>query len=123
MLLIAQRRVGQVRARIATETRESLSEMTAITQETLSVSGILLAKSFNQQKAEVYRYTDENHTQISLQIRQTISGQWFFAIVGIILSMLEPAEGCLIDDWSHGTCCPHPSVPQWTTGAELDHET
>ena len=50
LLVIAQRRVGQVRARIATKTQESLSDMTAITQETLSVSGILLAKSFNRQR-------------------------------------------------------------------------
>ena len=70
VLVIAQRRVGQVRARIATKTQESLSDMTAITQETLSVSGILLAKSFNQQKTEVGRYTDENHNQIRLQIQQ-----------------------------------------------------
>ena len=56
VLVIAQRRVGQVRARIATKTQESLSEMTAITQETLSVSGILLAKSFTRQQAEIDRY-------------------------------------------------------------------
>ena len=59
-LVIVQRRVGQVRARIAGETQESLSEMTAITQETLSVSGILLSKSFNRQRTESARYGDEN---------------------------------------------------------------
>ena len=64
VLVIAQRRVGQVRARIAGKTQESLSEMTAITQETLSVSGILLAKSFNRQKSEIDRYADENQNQI-----------------------------------------------------------
>jgi ATP-binding cassette subfamily B protein len=48
-MVIAQRRVGQVRARIAGKTQESLSEMTASTQETLSVSGILLSKSFTRQ--------------------------------------------------------------------------
>jgi ATP-binding cassette subfamily B protein len=98
VLVIAQRRVGQVRARIATKTQESLSDMTAITQETLSVSGILLAKSFNQQKTEVGRYTDENHNQIALQIRQTMSGQWFFAIVGIFLSVI-PAVIYLVAAW------------------------
>jgi ATP-binding cassette subfamily B protein len=98
VLVIAQRRVGQVRARIATKTQESLSDMTAITQETLSVSGILLAKSFNQQKTEVGRYTDENHNQIALQIKQTMSGQWFFAIVGIFLSII-PAVIYLVAAW------------------------
>ena len=88
VLVIAQRRVGQVRARIATKTQESLSDMTAITQEALSVSGILLAKSFNQQKAETGRYEAENLNQIDLQVRQQMSGQWFFAMVNIFLSII-----------------------------------
>jgi ATP-binding cassette subfamily B protein len=88
VLVIAQRKVGQVRARIATKTQESLSDMTAITQEALSVSGILLAKSFNQQKAETARYEAENENQISLQVRQQMSGQWFFAMVNIFLSII-----------------------------------
>ena len=88
LLVIAQRRVGQVRARIAGETQESLSDMTAITQEALSVSGILLAKSFNQQRSETQRYGAENRNQIRLQVRQQMSGQWFFAIVQIFLSII-----------------------------------
>ena len=97
-LVIAQRRVGQVRARIAAKTQESLSEMTAITQETLSVSGILLAKSFNRQQAEIGRYSDENDNQITLQIRQQMSGQWFFAIVNVFLSVI-PAVIYLVAAW------------------------
>lgn len=97
-LVITQRRVGQVRARIATATQESLSTMTAITQETLSVSGILLAKSFNQQRTEVERYASENHTQIGLQVRQQMSGQWFFATVQVFLSII-PAVIYLVAAW------------------------
>jgi ATP-binding cassette subfamily B protein len=88
ILVIAQRRVGQVRARIATQTQESLSDMTAITQETLSVSGILLSKSFNRQGTEVARYSGENDNQVRLQVRQAMSGQWFFAMVQIFLSSI-----------------------------------
>lgn len=88
ILVIAQRRVGQVRARIATKTQESLSDMTAITQETLSVSGILLSKSFNRQNTEIGRYSDENDNQIRLQVSQAMSGQWFFAMVSIFLSSI-----------------------------------
>ena len=88
VLVIAQRRVGQVRARIATKTQESLSDMTAITQEALSVSGILLAKSFGQQRAETARYEAENDNQVRLQVSQQMSGQWFFAMVSIFLSII-----------------------------------
>ncbi len=98
VLVIAQRRVGQVRAKIATKTQESLSEMTSITQEALSVSGILLAKSFTQQKAETARYSAENENQISLQVRQQMSGQWFFATVNIFLSII-PAVIYLVGAW------------------------
>jgi ATP-binding cassette subfamily B protein len=98
VLVLAQRRVGQVRARIATQTQESLSEMTAITQETLSVSGILLAKTFNRQPAEIARYASENDRQIMLQVRQQMSGQWFFAVVGVFMSVV-PAVVYLVAAW------------------------
>jgi ATP-binding cassette subfamily B protein len=98
ILVFVQRRVGQARARIATKTQESLSDMTAITQETLSVSGVLLAKAFNQQDAEVARYHDENGRQIRLQIQLAMTGQWFFAIVNVVLSVI-PAVIYLVAAW------------------------
>jgi ATP-binding cassette subfamily B protein len=85
-LIIVQRRVGQVRARIAGETQESLSELTAITQETLSVSGILLSKSFNRQRTESARYAEENRNQVRLQVRRAMSGQGFFAVVQVLMA-------------------------------------
>ncbi len=98
ILVIAQRRVGQVRARIAGKTQESLSDMTAITQEALSVSGVLLAKTYSRQRAETKRYADENRTQIDLQVRQTMSGQLFFALVQVFLSAV-PALVYLVSGW------------------------
>ena len=98
ILIVVQRRVGQVRARIATKTQESLSEMTAITEETLSVSGVLLAKAFNRQDAEVERYAGENRRQIGLQVQQAMAGQWFFAVVNVVLSVI-PAVIYLVGAW------------------------
>ncbi|WP_298867944.1 ABC transporter ATP-binding protein [uncultured Microbacterium sp.] len=88
VLVVVQRRVGQVRARIAGQTQESLSELTSITQETLSVSGILLSKSFNRQRTESARYQDENRNQVRLQVRQAMSGQGFFAVVQVLMSSI-----------------------------------
>ncbi|SFI24765.1 MULTISPECIES: ABC transporter ATP-binding protein [Microbacterium] len=85
-LIVVQRRVGQVRARIAGQTQESLSELTSITQETLSVSGILLSKAFNRQRAESARYQDENANQVVLQVRRAMSGQGFFAVVQVLMA-------------------------------------
>lgn len=88
LMVLLQRKVGQVRAKIASKTQESLSEMSSITQESLGVSGILLAKSFGRQASEIGRYENENKNQIGLQVRQTMSGQSFFAIVQVFMSSI-----------------------------------
>ena len=90
LLALVQRRVGQRRARIATKTQESLSELSAITQEALSVSGILLAKSFTRQQQETDRYAAESDKQLRLQVRQEMTGQGFFASVQVFL-LIVPA--------------------------------
>lgn len=98
LLVYVQRKVGQVRARIAGETQESLSEMTAITQESLSVSGVLLAKTYSRQREETERYANENRNQIALQIRLMMSGQGFFALVNVFFSAV-PAVVYLVSGW------------------------
>ena len=55
--------------------------MTAITQETLSVSGILLSKVFGRGDAEVDRYGEANREQVRLQVHQAMTGRAFFALV------------------------------------------
>ncbi|MDN4483110.1 ABC transporter ATP-binding protein [Demequina lignilytica] len=103
-LVAVQRRVGRVRARIAARTQESLSELTAITQESLSVSGILLSKVYNRQRLESRRYAAENANQIRLQVQQAMTGQWFFGLVTVIMSSVPAviylAAGLLIANGS-----------------------
>src|SRR6201994_4076705 len=52
--------VGERRRRVSRSTQESLASMSAITEETLSVSGVLLAKVFGNQARDVARYQGEN---------------------------------------------------------------
>src|SRR6478609_11169903 len=78
--VLFSRRVGRARRRARRETQASLATMGSITQETLSVSGILLAKVFGRQEHEVDRYRAENAHQADLQIRQAIVGRSFFAV-------------------------------------------
>ena len=77
-------RVGKVRREVRGETQKSLADMTAITEETLSVSGILLSKTFGQQEASVGRFRDVNAKLAALQIRQAMVGRWFFMIIGTV---------------------------------------
>jgi ATP-binding cassette subfamily B protein len=61
--------------------------MSAITEETLSVSGILLSKAFGRQRYEIGRFQEENERLTGLQIRQTMIGRSFFAVVGTFFSI------------------------------------
>jgi ATP-binding cassette subfamily B protein len=88
-------RVGKVRQRIAKHTQESMAEMSAITQETLSVSGILLSKVFGRQEHEIGRFQDENRRLADLEIRQQMVGRYFFAMIQIFFS-ITPALAYLV---------------------------
>jgi ATP-binding cassette subfamily B protein len=83
-----QIRVGRRRRAVASDTQASLADMSAITEESLSVSGMLLSKVFNRQSAEVARYRSENARQAQLQVTKTMTGQWFFAIVQSFFNLL-----------------------------------
>ena len=81
-------RVGKVRREVSGETQKRLAEMTAVTEETLSVSGILLGKTFGAQERSVERFRGLNLELARLQIRQAMVGRWFFAIIGTIFSIM-----------------------------------
>ncbi|NJD27319.1 MAG: ABC transporter ATP-binding protein [Chloroflexi bacterium] len=91
-------RVGKVRRIVSTETQEALADMSATTQETLSVSGMLLTKTFGQQDAAVERFGGLNRRLAALQIRQAMVGRWFFMIVGTIFS-ITPAFVYWLAGW------------------------
>lgn len=104
LLVILQVRIGRIRQEIARQTQESLSEMTAVTQEALGVSGIVLAKVFNQEHAETERYAAENRRQVRLQIKQQMTGQRFFGAVQLVMNatpaIVYLCAGLLItQDW------------------------
>jgi ATP-binding cassette subfamily B protein len=80
-------RVGKVRREVSSETQKSLAEITAATEETLSVSGMLLTKTFGQQQQAVNRFSRLNTNLARLQIRQAMVGRWFFMIIGSIFSI------------------------------------
>ncbi len=80
-------RVGKVRRDISTETQEALADLSSTTQETLSVSGMLLTKTFGQQEAANERFGKLNRRLAALQIRQAMVGRWFFMIVGTVFSI------------------------------------
>jgi ATP-binding cassette, subfamily B, bacterial len=85
------KKVGERRRRVARSTQESLAAMSALSEETLSVSGVLLAKVFGNQARDTTRYHEENQRLADLEVRQQMIGQGFYAIVQSFLSITPAA--------------------------------
>jgi ATP-binding cassette subfamily B protein len=81
-------RVGKTRRAVTDETQKALADVSAITEETLSVSGILLAKTFGQQEESVRRFRLANAKLAALQLRGSLVGRWFFMLIGTIFSIM-----------------------------------
>ena len=82
--------VGKRRRAVTSEAQRSMAEVTAITQETLSVSGIMLAKLFGRQTQEMANFHRHNQELSDLAVRQEMIGHSFFAVVMTFLS-ISPA--------------------------------
>ena len=80
-------RVGRARRKISKETQESLAELSAMTEETLSVSGVLLTKAFGRRTDVVQRYQNESRKLARLQVRQQMVGRSFFALVQMFFAI------------------------------------
>ena len=80
-------RVGKARREVAANTQKSLADLSAITEETLSVSGVLLSKAFGRQRYETDRFRKENERLAGLQVRQQMIGRSFFATIQIFFSV------------------------------------
>src|SRR5438105_337618 len=91
-------KVGNVRRTTSKETQKSLASLTAIMQETLSVSGILLVKTFGRQQYAQDRFEKENQKLTDLEVRQQMIGRWFFMFVGTFFSV-TPAIVYLVAGW------------------------
>ena len=101
LFFLLSRVVGAKRRAVAAETQRATAEITAITQETLSISGIMLSKLFGRQNQEIERFHTENQRLSDLVIRQQMTGQSFFTAMQIFFSvspvLIYLLAGYLID--------------------------
>jgi ATP-binding cassette subfamily B protein len=87
MFILPTRRVGKVRGRISKETQERLAQLTSYVQETLSISGFLLARLFGAQDYERRRFAEKAGAVRDLQVRQNMAGRWFLMWLMLFGSM------------------------------------
>lgn len=78
LFLFMTYKTGKVRRRISMSTQQSMASLHALLQETLSVSGILLIKTFGRQEFVRERFRKENQQLTELGMRQQMIGRWMF---------------------------------------------
>ena len=80
-------RVGRKRRRLTGESQRALSKLTARTGETLSVSGVMLAKTFGREKEQMERFEADNDRLTEISIRRQMTGRSFFVVVQTFFTM------------------------------------
>ncbi|MEO6991584.1 MAG: ABC transporter ATP-binding protein [Candidatus Baltobacteraceae bacterium] len=82
--------VGRRMYAIRKQTREKRDEIESITQETLSISGITLIKSFVREAFERRRFYAAGTELMGLEIRLAMVGRWFIAAIAAMV-VIGPA--------------------------------
>ncbi len=77
--------VGRRMYVVRKQTREKRDEIESLTQETLSISGITLIKSFVRENFEGKRFFKASTDLMSLEIRLAMVGRWFIAAIGAMV--------------------------------------
>ncbi|GMA60165.1 multidrug ABC transporter ATPase [Alicyclobacillus fastidiosus] len=88
--VLPTQRVGRARQRLQGRIQETLASMTVHLSEVFGVSGALLVRIFQRERAEETRFADTNQSLRDLQVRQTVIGRWLFMWLGMF-SNIGPA--------------------------------
>ena len=81
-------RVGTIMRRLMLQWHEEMGNMTSQLEETLSVSGSMLVKSFGRQEHEAERFDRSNDALRSLSIRRMMAGRWFNMGTGLFGALI-----------------------------------
>ncbi len=87
IFVLISKKVGARRRAVSAETQQAAAEVSAITQETLSISGIMLSKVFGRQGQEIERFQKENQRLTDLTMKRQMTGRTFFSLVQILFSL------------------------------------
>ncbi len=82
------RRVGNERKRITSKRQGRLADMSALVEESLSVSGILLGKTMGRSGELVDRFTNESAQLADLEVQSRMAGRWRMSTVQMSFSIM-----------------------------------
>jgi len=90
--------VGRRMYQVRKMTREKRDEINSLTQETLSISGITLIKSFVREPYEKSRFYGVGTVLMQQEIRLAMIGRWFLAVITAMVTV-GPALVWLYGGW------------------------
>jgi ATP-binding cassette, subfamily B, bacterial len=90
--------VGRRMYDVRKQTRQKRDEIESITQETLSISGITLIKSFARELYERLRFYEVGTRLMQLEINLAMVGRWFMGLLGAMV-IIGPAIVWLGGGW------------------------
>nr|WP_153866765.1 MULTISPECIES: ABC transporter ATP-binding protein [Myxococcaceae] len=90
LFIAPTRRVGKKRKALKRKAQERMGELTGMLSETLSISGVLLLKTFGTAKRERKRLEAKSRELMELSLEQTLVGRWFQMLLGLF-ETLGPA--------------------------------
>ena len=79
--VLITRRVGRIRRELAKTMQGSLADISSLVEESLSVSGVLLAKTMGQTGELTERFREESRRLADLELRQRMAGRWAMASI------------------------------------------
>jgi ATP-binding cassette subfamily B protein len=82
------RRVGNERRRITSVRQSQMADMSALVEESLSVSGILLGKTMGRSAELAGRFERESGELAELEVRSRMAGRWRMASVQIAFAAM-----------------------------------
>ena len=97
-------RVGRTRRRLTRDAQRSVAELTARTGETLSVSGVIVAKTFAREREHLEQFETNSRQLTRISIRRQMTGRGFFVTVqtffGLAPALIWWLGGWLLADGS-----------------------
>ncbi|WP_279581117.1 ABC transporter ATP-binding protein, partial [Fodinicola feengrottensis] len=102
LFLLITLRVGRERRKLIRGRAHRFAAMTTLISESISVSGVLLAKTMGQRQALADRFAAESRQISDLEVQATMAGRWRGATRGMSLTII-------------------PALVYWLAGVEFAH--
>src|SRR5579884_4213699 len=111
VFVLVTRKVGEARRKVATTRQESMADISALVQESLSISGMLLGKTMGRSAELAQRFESESHRLAGLEVRSRMTGRWMMAAVQTTFAVMPAAIY-----WLGGFEVAHGSSPRLVIG-------